>query len=91
MITIDAHKGKWLELKVSGAKFHADVNFIKKELIGRRYNDETKLWEIPIIQANLKILSKAKKHFEDHDALWAFEEQDFESFLTWLRRGIISY
>ena len=62
MITINAHKGKFIELKITGAGFHADLAFIKKELVGRRYNAETKMWEIPILKANFKILEKAKKH-----------------------------
>jgi len=82
MITINAHKGKMIELKVTGENFHKDLDFIKKQLIGRKYNAETKMWEIPIIKANFKILEKAKKHFDDHDALWAFEDEDYETFLT---------
>jgi len=89
MITINAHKGKFIELKVSGAGFHADLAFIKKELVGRVYNAETKMWEIPILKVNFNILEKAKKHFEDHDALWAFEEDDYEIFLTTNKVGAL--
>lgn len=87
MITIDAQIGKWLALKAAGDNFYKDLDFIKKELIGRRYNADTKLWEIPILQANLKILEKAKKHFEDHDAVWVYEDDDFENFMTVNKEG----
>lgn len=81
MITIDEHVGQFITLKVSGENFHADVDFIKKNLIGRRYNPDKKVWQIPILKANFSILEKAKKHFKDHDALWAFEPEDFATFL----------
>ena len=76
-----------MDLKATGENFYKDVEFIKKKLIGRKYNETTKLWEIPIIQANIKILEKAKKSFADHDALWAFEEEDFETYLTVEKEG----
>ena len=56
MITINAHKGKMIELKVTEENFHKDLDFIKKQLIGRKYNAETKMWEIPIIKANFNIM-----------------------------------
>ena len=82
MIEIEGHQEQILTLKVSGDNFYKDVEFIKKELLGRKYNDDTKLWEIPILKTNFKILEKAKKHFADHDALWAFEDQDYAVYLN---------
>lgn len=82
MIEINGHKGQMLELKVSGENFYKDIDFIKKSLVGKKYNETTKLWQIPIIKLNFQILEKAKKHFADHDALWAFEAEDYANFMT---------
>ncbi len=81
MITINSHKGQIIELKVAGENFHSDVNFIKKELLGRVFNPDTKFWEIPILKSNFELLKK-EKTFEDGDALFNFEDGDYATFLT---------
>ena len=54
MIEIDEIKGIKIVLKVSGKDFYKKLNWIKKELVGRKYNEATKMWEIPILKINLE-------------------------------------
>lgn len=82
MIEIDEVKGRKITLKVSGKDFFKDLNFIKKEMVGRKYNEATKMWEIPILKTNFKRLKEAGESFADDDALWAFQADDYETYLT---------
>ena len=86
MITINSHKGQMLELKVSGEKFNQGVTFIKRKLLGRVYNPDTKFWEIPILKTNFELLKK-EKTFEDADTISTFEDVDFATYLTATKEG----
>lgn len=72
-----------------GNDFRANVNFVKNEFIGRKWNHPYKRWEIPYLNKNIRIAKAFASKFENIEELDKLTEFESAPYLKVVSTGEI--